>query len=142
VVLVDGDLRNPEVDRFFAVPGTVGLTSVLRGEAGLADAARQWRADLPLYLLPVGPPAGDQGEKLIRSPELADVLESFRLGSALVIIDAPPLLSDAEALSLMERSDATVLVGRVGVTRTEHFTAAVEVARVKGIKLLGVVATR
>ncbi|MEN3307105.1 MAG: tyrosine-protein kinase [Micromonosporaceae bacterium] len=142
VVLVDGDLRNPGIDRTFAIPNATGLTTVLRKEASFNDVTRRWRPDLPLYLLPTGPLAGEPGEKLLRSAELAKMLESFRSGCVLVIIDSPPLLSDAEAVLLAGATDATVMVARVGHTPADQLAAAVEVLRTKGTNLLGVVATR
>jgi receptor protein-tyrosine kinase len=142
VVLIDGDLREPGLDRAFAVPGTKGLANVLRKEATFNDVAIRWQPDIPLYLLPAGQVAGEPGEQLLRSPELAILLQSCRLGGILVIVDGPPVLSDVEALLFADVTDATVMVARVGFTPAERLAVAVAALRTKGANLLGVVATR
>ncbi|MBO0870716.1 MAG: hypothetical protein J2P15_19340 [Micromonosporaceae bacterium] len=142
VVLVDGDLRNPLLDKAFGVPAGTGLANVLGREASLIDVMQEWRPDLPLYLLPAGAPGSDPGEQLIRSAEMLAVLDEFRRGSVLAIVAAPPVLTDAEALVLADRTDATVLVARAGRTPADALATAAEALRSQHTCLLGVVAVR
>ncbi len=48
VLLVDGDLRNPSVARTLGLEGGAGLTTVLLGNAEVADVIQRWRDTTPL----------------------------------------------------------------------------------------------
>ncbi|WP_446213005.1 Wzz/FepE/Etk N-terminal domain-containing protein [Micromonospora sp. IBSANI012] len=142
VVLVDGNLRNPEVHELFVTANDVGLANVLRGEASVNDVAVHWHPDLPLFVLPTGQVEPGPAEMLFQPDRLAAVLESCRLDEVLVIVSAPPLLSDAEAKVLVTATDATVVVARVGSTHVDQLATAVGVLRKMRANLLGLIAVR
>lgn len=142
VVLIDGDVRHPEVHELFNVPNEAGLAAVMRGEASVNDVVLQWQPELPLYLLPSGRVGPGPVERVLRPDRLATVMESFRLGQVLVVVNAPPLLSDAEAMFLVTATDATVVVARTGLTRADQLAAAVGVLRKMRANLLGLIAVR
>ena len=142
VVLVDGNLRNPEIHELFAVRSEAGLANVLRGEASVYDAVVQWRPDFPLYVLPAGRVEAGPAEWWSQPDALATAMESFRRDNAFVIVNAPPLLSDAEAGSLVTGTDATAVVARVGSTHAEQLASTVGALRRSGGRLLGLIAVR
>ena len=53
VVLVDADLRRPSIARYVGLEGSVGLTTVLIGEADLDDVLQPW-GESTLRVLPSG----------------------------------------------------------------------------------------
>ena len=53
VVLIDGDLRLPQVAHYMGIEGGVGLTDVLIGRAELRDVMQKWGRGR-LYVLPAG----------------------------------------------------------------------------------------
>lgn len=140
VALIDADLRNPAIDGLFGVPNTSGLANVLRKEQLVHEVSRHWLPDLPLYLLPTGPVAVDEVEKLLQSGELPRLMESFRLSNILVVLNGLPLLSDAEGMLLVRATDATLLVARTGLTTADHLAAAGDVLRAMEANLLGLIA--
>ncbi|MEV4494096.1 cellulose synthase operon protein YhjQ/BcsQ [Micromonospora arborensis] len=142
VVLVDGNLRNPEVHELLSIPNENGLANVLRGAASVNDAVVKWRQDLPLYVLPTGRVEPGPSEALYRPDGLAKMMASFRQGQAFVIVSGPPLLSDAEATFLVTATDATVVVARVGLTHAEQLAATAGVLRQMRANLLGLIAVR
>jgi len=142
VVLIDADLRNPGLSPMRAGPGSIGLANVLRREASVSDAMRQWQPDLPLYLLPAGSAAEGSIEQLLRQPELAALMESFRQDGVFVVIDVPPLLTDAEAIRVICTADATVLVHRLKSTPADKLATAAQVMRAARVNLLGLVAVQ
>ncbi|MFK3981412.1 Wzz/FepE/Etk N-terminal domain-containing protein [Micromonospora sp. NPDC050397] len=147
VVLVDADFRNPSVDRLFGVPNELGLADLLRDETSFDLAGRHWRTDLSLYLLTAGTVGGGAGgvrpaEPPLRSDRLVALLESFRVGGAFVVVNAPPMLSDAEAMTLASTTDATMVTARIGYTEADRLAAAVQVLRTTRANLLGLIAVR
>ncbi|GAA0402910.1 polysaccharide biosynthesis tyrosine autokinase [Micromonospora gifhornensis] len=142
VVLVDGNLREPQIHKLFAVPNEAGLAAILAGTAGIDDVIVKWRPDLPLYVLPAGGVESSPPEQLYRPDRLANLLESFRLGRVLVVVSTPPPLSDVEATTLVSATSATLVVCRVGVTPAEQLSATGGVLRRAEANLLGVIVTR
>src|SRR5665811_1654698 len=51
VALVEGDLRRPRLTDYSGIEGSVGLTTVLVGQAALPDAVQEW-GDAGLLVLP------------------------------------------------------------------------------------------
>jgi tyrosine-protein kinase len=141
VVLIDADLRRSSMADLFGLPGGLGLTSVLLGDVALADAVHRWRADLPLDILPAGPPPPNPSE-LIGSTRMADLIRDLTRRGITVIVDSPPLLPVTDAAILTRITDGALMVSRVGSTRVEQFTSAVESLQTAGARILGVVLNR
>jgi capsular exopolysaccharide synthesis family protein len=110
VVLMEADLRGERLATQFGLPeDTVGLTTLLTERVPIASALQE--TDVPgLRLLTQGPPVPAPGD-LLAGHWLPRLMAGL-LGTAadLVIIDAPPILSKADAVSLLRVSDATLLV--------------------------------
>lgn len=84
---------------------------------------------------PANPPA------VLASERLADLLDELRKRYDVVLIDSAPLLAVTDTVPLLRYADATLLVGRLGVTTRDTAKRVMEfVARVPDLNLLGVVA--
>jgi capsular exopolysaccharide synthesis family protein len=141
VVLIDADLRRPNVADIFGLAGGVGLTSVLLGDLAVDDALQLWRDDLPLRVLAAGPLPPNPSE-LIGSSRMADLIHDLTDRGMTVVVDSPPLLPVTDAAILARVTDGALVVARVASTRIEQFTAAVESLRTAGAPVLGVVLNR
>ena len=105
VVLVDADLRRPQVASRLHIPGTAGLGAVLVDEASLSEALIEPEIDATqggrLRVLPAGPPPPNPSE-LLGSQRMKDLLVELTDMSELVIIDSTPLLTVSDSLPLIE----------------------------------------
>lgn len=138
VVLVDLDFRRPRIAQFFDVPD-VGVTSVLLGDASLAQAIREIpiSSDVPpLAVLPSGPIPSNPSE-LLGTDRVAEFVASLQSVADLVIMDSPPLLPVTDALVLSHRVDGVLIVVGVGQTRRRHLRAAVELLEQADAPILG-----
>jgi capsular exopolysaccharide synthesis family protein len=118
VLLIDADLRRPNVHHRFGLLGKVGLTSVLAGSMTFEEAV-QHVAEVPnLDVLPSGPVPPFPTE-MLSSEAMRALLE--RLGGMYthVVIDSPPILSVTDGVILSRWVDAVVLVIRHGKS-TKH----------------------
>lgn len=137
VVVIDCDLRRPMQSTLFSLRSGVGLTDVLSGRVDLNDAL-QAPSDSPhLRVLGAGrvPPNPSEllGSRTMR--ELVSALADV----AIVILDAPPLLSVTDAAIMGTIADGVVItVGAKQVTGEQLEKAYRSVVRVNG-KVLGVV---
>jgi Mrp family chromosome partitioning ATPase/uncharacterized protein involved in exopolysaccharide biosynthesis len=115
-VLLDFDLRRPDIGPALGVEPRVRLEALLDGRATLDDALVDFPAVPGLRVLPIAAQRGFQAlEQLARIlPALIDeALETVDY----VIIDTAPLGEVSDALPLMGAVDDVLLVAQIGRTR-------------------------
>jgi Mrp family chromosome partitioning ATPase/capsular polysaccharide biosynthesis protein len=135
VALVDVDLRQPYLDRFFGLLYARGITDVALGKADLESALHH--IDLAtgrergsnndamtdagghgelgsLDVLTSGPLPPDPGE-FVGTRRLAEILTSLRAAYDLVIVDTPPLLAVGDAMTLSAKAGGIVVVTRLNL---------------------------
>ncbi|MFC4108496.1 polysaccharide biosynthesis tyrosine autokinase [Micromonospora zhanjiangensis] len=137
VLLVDADLRRPQVTEYLGLTGRPGLTDVLLGEVELTDAVQSW-GDRSLLVLPAGPPPPNPSE-LLGSKGMADLLASLRESADIVLIDTAPLLAVTDGVVVSVQADGALLVARYGSTSQAQLTAATQALRAVDARLLGCV---
>jgi succinoglycan biosynthesis transport protein ExoP len=118
VLLVEADLRRPQMHEYLDLEGAGGLSVVLAtqedGENGLG-ASLSLSEVSTLTLLPAGPIPPDPAE-LLDSARMRCLIQSWRTQFDLVILDGPPALPVTDALALAGMADTTILVARCGLT--------------------------
>lgn len=121
VLLVDADLRRPAVGRFTQLDASVGLTTVLIGDAPLEEAVQAWGPD-GLHVLTSGAPAPNPG-RLLSSGALRAVVEEARRRYDYVVLDSAPLLSVSDPLWLSPLTDGVIVAARVGTTSRQRLSS-------------------
>lgn len=139
VCLVEADMRRPHATTLLGIDGSIGLSNVVAGQIGLADALMPWHRGL-LTVLPAGTTPPDP-TRLLGSKNMAAVLATLRADFDFVIIDAPPVLPVSDAAVLAARADGAVLVARYGKTRREQLTSAIADLDAVKARLIGTVLT-
>jgi Mrp family chromosome partitioning ATPase len=118
VLLVDMDLRKPQVAKTLGLNCHEGLLSLLNGQSTLADAVKRVRlGKLSLTVLPAEASTSGSSE-LMASRVMAEILREIRqaFSSALVILDLPPTLAGDDVIALLPQIDCAVLVAAVGTS--------------------------
>jgi len=139
VVLVDADLRRPQVAERMGLEGAAGLTDVLIGRVELDDVLQPWGRSA-LSVLPSGAVPPNPSE-LLDSQGMATLLDHLSATFDHVVIDAPPVLPVTDAAVLSTLADGAVMV--VAANRTKQndaVTARATLDRVQG-RVLGTVLT-
>lgn len=136
VVMVCCDLRRPRLHRFFDLDNSVGLTSVLVGEAGLETALQAVPGIDGLKLLASGQLPPNPSE-ILSSHRAAELLTSLQAHGDVVLLDCPPVLPVTDAAVLSGVADATLLVGTASVTRKGDLVRAAEMLRQVNAPLVG-----
>jgi capsular exopolysaccharide synthesis family protein len=135
-VLVDGDLRRPELaSRFGFHRSLPGLSEVLRGERQLSEVVYKLEGS-GLRFLPAGVTPENPIE-LMQSGRLQQVLEQLETFFDWIIIDTPPVLPLADTPLWMKLADGVLLVTREGVCEKKQLERAVKV--IDASTVLGVV---
>lgn len=115
VLLVDANLHQPTLNRFFGVSARPGLAEILEGKCKLQDAAYRIKGS-NFMLLCAGQTDRNPAE-LISSDYFNSLVKEWRQQFQYVIFDSPGILKHSEAMSLAACVDGVVLVLRAGHTR-------------------------
>ncbi|GAA0351015.1 polysaccharide biosynthesis tyrosine autokinase [Actinoallomurus spadix] len=138
VVIVDADLRRPTVASSLGLVEEAGLTSVLSGQASVADVIQRAERGSTIKVLTSGPVPPNPSE-LLGTKRMQSLIQELRADADYVIIDSPPLIPVTDAAVIAPSSDGVVLVVRSGRTKREELrTAAKSVDAVNG-STLGVI---
>ncbi|MEO1058451.1 MAG: polysaccharide biosynthesis tyrosine autokinase [Actinomycetota bacterium] len=136
VVLIDGDLRKPQVHRRFRVANDHGLASVLTGESSMGDAVIRIDDQPNMAVMPSGPAPIDPAD-LLASDRLGKAIEALSEASDLVVIDAPPVLPVSDPIMLAGESDGVVLVGTAEISDRREWGRAVDQLHAADTTILG-----
>lgn len=139
VILVEGDLRRPQVAQYLGVDGEFGVTSVLTGQMSL-DAAIQTTRIPGLDTLTSGPMPANPAE-VLQTDAMADLLADLREMYDVVLVDAPPVLPVADAPLLAAHSDGVILLTKHGHTGRDQVRAAVDRIHAVDGEVVGAVLT-
>jgi len=115
VVLVDADLRRPNVHRLLDLPPNPGLTDVLAGQVTLEEALQPTSVQ-GLTVLTAGTIPPNPAE-LLSSEPMDRLIDALRMSSDVVLFDTPPCLPVTDAQVLSSKVDGVVMVVEVGAAR-------------------------
>ncbi len=139
VALIDGNLRNWDLQLRLNLPPCVGLVDYLEGKEDDIDAIVQHTELENFVLIPAGR-AAINPSRLYRSPRLLEFMNEIRMRHDFVILDMAPILPVADARVLARIVDEVIVVVRAGVTPREVVSRAIEMIgsdRVHGVVLNG-----
>src|SRR3984957_4088518 len=138
VLLIDGDLRRPNIHHRFGLNGKVGLTTVLTGATTLEETV-QLVPEIPnLDILPSGPIPPFPAE-MLSSDAMGALLMRCRDLYSYVVIDSPPILSVTDGVILSRQADAVVLVVRHGKSSKHVVRRARDLLLRSGAAITGIV---
>jgi capsular exopolysaccharide synthesis family protein len=141
VVLIDGDLRKPQIHRSFGVRNDRGLSTVLTGECSLSKAVKRLDAEKNLVIVPAGPPPPNPAELLL-SDRLGKAIEGLARAADLVFIDAPPVLPVTDSTILAQQCDAVLLAATFGLSDRREWAETIERLEVIKAPVMGTVLSR
>jgi len=134
-LLIDADLRHPQLHLALGAPLTPGLSDYLRGEADELSALQRGNEG-NLCFMPGGSRVSNPSE-LLCNGRLKVLLERVAPIFDWVILDSPPCLPVADANILADFCDGVLLVVRAGSTPVE--VAQKVCQRLEGRNIVGVV---
>lgn len=139
VVLVDADLRRPNVAASFQVSNEDGLSSYLVAEDTDSIDHKLIETDIDnLYLLPSGPTPPNPSE-LLNSKQMQTLVDTLTESFDLVIFDMPPVVSVTDTQIMAANVDGTILVVRERTTRKKAIFEAKRLLDVVQAKIIGVI---
>ena len=136
-LLIDGDMRAPDVHMVFEIGNEKGLADVLDGRCTAQEAiVTNWHEHL--HLLPAGQ-LKRSPYVLLSSGRFESILAELRNVYRYIVIDAPPVLSASEALIIAKAADGAILCTLRERTRAPQVTLARQRLEAAGVRILGAV---
>ncbi|ATQ77794.1 tyrosine protein kinase [Massilia violaceinigra] len=136
VLLIDADLRNGHLHRYFGVSREQGLTKAIAGSLPLDQVIHQGVLE-NLDFIPTGalPPNRSEFLQHLNFSNLLDVVSSQY---DIVLIDTPPILAVSDALIIGAHAGAVFILARAGVTTEGEITESIKRLNHAGIAPQGV----
>jgi succinoglycan biosynthesis transport protein ExoP len=138
VVLIDGDLRNPQLHRLVrADVSHPGLSDILMGNASLEQAVQQTAVE-GLVFIGAGAPV-DNPVRLLRSPQMQSLLETLKKVADFIIIDTPAAATFADSTVIGLAAGNVLIVHAAGNGMTDATREMLSRLRQHEANLVGVV---
>jgi len=134
VLLVDADMRIPSQNHLWQVNSIVGLSEVLVSQAEFKVAVCTVMDNLDILTAGIRPP---NPLALLNSQRMELLITEFSTQYDFVIIEAPPLLVGADALTLSKMTDGMLLVANPDVLDLKSAMNAQEILNNSKCNVLG-----
>lgn len=138
ILLVDADLRKPNVHRTFRLNNEQGLTTLVANPEMQFNQVVQRSRELNVYFLPSGPIPPNPAE-MLSSARMAQLMREFEEYFDLIIYDTPPITAVTDSQILSTRVGGVVLVTRYGYVRREEVRKSKETLDNVNANILGYV---
>ena len=138
VILLDADLRKPQLHQRMGMPNRKGLTSLFMRSSAHLDGAVQTTEVKNLYLITSGSLPPNPAE-LLGSERMDQILDQLKHRADVVILDTPPVLAVTDSVVLGKQVDGVLLVIKAGSTKIAAAQQTVNQLRRLNVNILGVV---
>lgn len=139
VLIVDGNLRNPQIHKYFEMENSPGLTEVLLGLNNVEEVTRNFRNNLSFI------PSGSQPNdplQLLGSRAAGELIESLKTKFDIIFFDSCPILSFNDSVLISKHVDGLLFVLNSGIVKEEILVKAKGKLEMFNMKVLGVVMNR
>ncbi|MEM9542515.1 MAG: polysaccharide biosynthesis tyrosine autokinase [Cyanobacteria bacterium P01_E01_bin.42] len=139
VLLVDADLRRPQVHAMTDLPNVWGLSHAISMDLEVEDIIQQSTLDDNLFILTSGQIPPDP-TRLLSSQKMKSLIDRLRQSFDLIIFDTPPMLGLADAKFLAGQVDVMLMVVRLGWTDRTLLKQVLENIKMSQTAPMGLVA--
>jgi len=134
VLLIDADMRIPSQHYLWEVNSLIGLSEVLIAQAELSIAVCKVMDNLDILTAGIRPP---NPLALLNSQQMESLIKKLSSQYDFVIIEAPPLLVGADAITLSKMTDGILLVANPSVLDLKSAISAKEILNNSQCNVLG-----
>ncbi len=135
-VVVDTDLRKPQVHKMFNLDNINGISNYLIEKKKVTDIIHKTEIT-NLSIVPAGRISGNFGE-ILNSEKMKNFIKLMNEKFDIILYDSPPVLSVADPLILGSLMDGIILVVRYGVTDKDAIMHVKKIIAQHSTKLIGV----
>lgn len=147
VLLIDCDLRIPDIHRLFHISNATGLSDALlnfktEGFNVLKYVQQIRHANISndLYVMPSGPSVPNPAE-MLSSKRFREFIDFLKLRFDMIIMDGPPVLPVPDAIPVGLAADGMLFCVASEQTKKEHAKVALTQCKRAGINVIGTCVT-
>ncbi len=131
VLLVDADLRRPNLHVLFKSNLDIGLSSILSGQVSADDLAPAVLRieDVPGLDILLSGPIPAYSADLLGSSKMKQALDYWRQSYDFIILDGAPVLPVTDSVVLSSHADATLLIARYQTTQQQSLDLSIRTLR-------------
>lgn len=139
VALVEGDLRRPRISKYLGLIDSVGMSTVLSGQADLDDVLQA--SSFPNLTVLASGAIPPNPSELLGSSHATALFADLKARFDFVVVDASPLLPVTDAAVIAAKVDGALVAVRYGKTKRDQVARAVGNLRSAGANVLGTILT-
>jgi capsular exopolysaccharide synthesis family protein len=136
-LLIDADLRRPQIAEYLGIEGAAGLSDVLAHQVDLDTALQTW-GEQKLHVL-ASRSVPPHPSELLGSRQMADLVARLRSEFDIIILDTPPLRPVTDGVIAALLCDGAIVVVRDGRTSRAQLGYALQALRAVDVPVLGAV---
>jgi capsular exopolysaccharide synthesis family protein len=136
-LLIDADLRAPDIAGLLGVTNHPGVAEVFSGKAAPLQAIHRV-GETHAFVMPAGKQRVNP-HHILTGSRIDDLLITLREKFATIVIDTPPLLGASESLVYARTADLVVFCSLADVSRAKQVRVAVEKLQSTGANVAGAV---
>ena len=134
-LIIDADLRSPDVADVLKIEEGPGLGEFLAGECQLNEAIHRV-GDGDTYVMPAGQ-LKKNPHHLVQMQQVSQLLDSLREQFSNIVIDTSPVLGASESLVFAKAADAVLYCSLSGLSRARQVRVAIDRLRHAGCNIAG-----
>lgn len=137
VLLVDADLRRPNIHNYFAIKPELGLNDYLTSGTSVEEILIN--PGIERFVILPGREALSNSSELLASSRMTRLVQDFKMRyqSRMVIFDLPPVLAGDDVVAFLPQLDTALLVIEDGKSHVDEIKRTAELLH--GIELVGTV---
>jgi succinoglycan biosynthesis transport protein ExoP len=136
-VIIDADLRSPDVANVLGTPSKPGLSELLQSKCRLSEAIQRV-GETNTYVLPAGLTKANP-HHLVDSNLVEQLFDRLKQEFETIVVDTPPILGASESLIFAKAADTVVFCSLRDVSRARQVHLAVDRLEHAGAKVAGAV---
>lgn len=137
VLVIDGDMRSPDVATVLGTRDRPGLAELLSNQASLSDVVQRV-GKTNTYVIAAGKLKGNP-HHVVREDRIGPLLTQLRSQFSTIVVDTPPVFGGSESLVFAKSADSVVVSVMRDVSRTKQLQAVVDRLERSGAKVAGAV---
>lgn len=140
VLILDCDLRKPQVHRRFELDNTTGLTNLLLKEIKTVDAFRRTEVS-NLFAISAGPTPPNPSE-ILASRRMTEIITELKLHFDYILLDTPPLGMVTDAAVLNSVVDGYIVLASLGTVHRDGLLYVLDTLARINAHVVGIVANK
>lgn len=135
-LLIDGDLRRPNIHKIIGVEKENGFAEMLQGETTPLETIKN--TNMENLKIITGGLLNERPTKILKSSRIVSIFTELQSNFEIIILDTPPVIPISDSLILSVIADITLLIIKAGKTPKEVAKRAIDLLKDAKVNTIGI----